>query len=235
MTFHLLQPPPSRPGRPLASTQETTLDLLWIQDGVVAFAGGRGTSPLYRAVLAVDGPAYTPRALAAAESGALGGYRAVLDRLDHPLQVVVRAMPYQVTTYAARWEARADVLPAPLAALAREHAGWARRELAGLGLLVRHAYVVVPAEDPPTAASPAHNLRNRLHWGSLRKLAPEHAREVLAERCARVQSGLGAAGVRASRLDDLALARLYRACWSPSTRDADRHDRDLAARFGATS
>ena len=57
----LLHPAPSRPDRPPASAQETTLDLLWIQDGVVAFAGGRGTSPLYRAVLAVDGPPHTPR------------------------------------------------------------------------------------------------------------------------------------------------------------------------------
>jgi hypothetical protein len=235
MTPGLLHPAPSRPARPPASAQESTLDLLWIQDGVAAFAGGRGTSPLYRAVLALEGPPHTPRALAAAESGTLGGYRAVLDRLDHAVQVVVRALPVDTTAYAARWETRAALLPAPLAALAREHAGWARRELAGLGLLVRHAYMVVPAEEPPTAHSPAQSLRERLRRAPVSTLAVERARAVLAERCTRLVSGLGAAGVRAARLDDLDLARLYRACWSPSMPHADRFDRDLAAVFGRTS
>jgi len=235
MTLGLLHPASYESGRPPASAQETTLDLLWIHNGVVAFAGGRSTSPVYRAVLGLEGPAHTPRALAATESGALGGYRAVLDRLDHVVQVVVRAVPFETTTYAARWETRAAVLPAPLAALAREHADWARRELDGLGLLVRHAYLVVPAEDPSTTPSPAHSLRERLRRGPLPTLAVDRAWAVLAERCARLQSGLGAAGVRATRLDDLDLARLYRACWSPSTPHADRLDRDLTAVFGRTS
>src|SRR5437870_8491546 len=145
-----------------ASIQATTLDLLWIHDSVVCFAGARVGAPLFRAVLALDGPAHTPRALAAGDPGALAGYRALLGHLDHPLQVLVRTEPVDATVRAARWETRAATLSPPLAALAREHAAWARRELPGVGLLVRRAYVVVPAEDPPADHSPVIALRQRL-------------------------------------------------------------------------
>src|SRR5438105_1880512 len=79
-----------------ASIQATTLDLLWIHEGVACFAGARSNAPLFRAVLAVDGPAHTPRALAATDPGALAGYRALLGHLDHPLQVLVRSEPLDV-------------------------------------------------------------------------------------------------------------------------------------------
>src|SRR5438093_10289670 len=148
--------------RARASIQATTLDLLWIHDGVVCFAGAGGGAPLFRAVLALEGPAHTPRALAAGDPGALAGYRALLGHLDHPLQVLVRTEPVDATARAARWETRATALLPPLAALAREHAAWARRELPGLGLLIRRAYVIVPAEDPPTDHSPVIALRQRL-------------------------------------------------------------------------
>jgi hypothetical protein len=231
----IVHPDPPRPSRQPASAQETTLDLLWIEDGVAAFAGGRGAWALYRAVLAVEGPAHTPRALAASESGVLAGYRGVLDRLDHAVQVVVRAAPFDTRGYAARWEERAAVLPGPMASLAREHAAWARRELPEVCMLVRRAYLVVPAEDLPAPASPTASFRKHLGRGRLPAPGVEDARAVLAERCARLQSGLGAAGVRATRLDDLGLAQLYRACWSPSTLEADSSDRDLAALFEKTS
>src|SRR5947199_392321 len=82
-----------------------------------------------------------------ATPGALAGYRAALGRLDHRVQVVIRAIPIDTAATAARWDARAAVLPDPLAALARDQAAWIRRELPTLGLLVRRAYLVVPAED----------------------------------------------------------------------------------------
>src|SRR5256885_4269851 len=98
-----------------ASIQATTLDLLWIHDGVVCFAGGRGGAPLFRAVLALGGPAHTPRALAAGNPGALAGYRALLGHLDHPLQVLVRTEPVDAADRSARWEGRAGILPGRLA------------------------------------------------------------------------------------------------------------------------
>src|ERR687885_801766 len=83
-----------------ASIQATTLDLLWIHDGVVCFAGPPGAAPSFRAVLAL------------------------LGHLAHMLQVLVRTEPMDATAMAARWDARAAVLPGPLAAIAREHAAW---------------------------------------------------------------------------------------------------------------
>ena len=61
---------------------------------------------------------------------------------------------------------------------------------------------------------------------------PLWARVVLTERCDRLSSALGAAGVRATRLDDLALARLYRLCWGAHLSGEGRLDRDLVALFG---
>jgi hypothetical protein len=214
---------------PRASIQATTLDLLWIDEGIVCFAAGRAGVPVLRAILALDGPAHTPRALAAANPGALDGYRALLSQLDHALQVLVRAVPADTASEAARWETRAAVLPGPLAELAREHATWVRRELAGLGLLVRRAYVVVPA-DEPVEQHPIPAVV--LHRGRPPTVSLERARVLLRERCARLSAALEAAGVGARRLDDLALAPLYRACWNPTTPGADRQDRDLAAAFG---
>jgi hypothetical protein len=221
--------------RPRASIQGTTLDLLWIHNGMVCFAGVRSAAPLFRAVLALDGPAHAPRTLAAADPGSLAGYRALLGHLDHTLQVLVRAEPVDAASRAARWENRAAVLPPPLAALAREHAAWVRRELPALGLLVRRAYLVVPAEDLQEDSTPAAVFRQRLRRQPVPTVTVDQARTVLAERCARLVAAVQAAGVRAWCLDDLALARLYRACWNPSAPDADRLDRDLVAAFGRTS
>jgi hypothetical protein len=216
------------------SIQATTLDLLWIRDGVACFAGARTSAPLLRAVLVLDGPAHTPRALADADPGALAGYRALLGSLDHRVQVLVRTEAADDAAEAARWEACAINLPPPLAALAREHAAWARRELPLQNLLVHHAYLVVPAEGPPTDdTSPAVALRRQIHPPLSPVSQMEQARVTLEDRCFRLIAALGAAGVGARRLGDLDLARLYRACWSPRGASAERVDRDLVAVFGS--
>jgi len=215
-----------------ASIQATTLDLLWIRDGVVCFAGARDSAPLLRAVLSLDGPAHTPRALADADPGALAGYRALLGSLDHRVQVLVRTEAANTAAEAARWDACAGNLPPPLAALAREHATWTRGELPLLNLLVHRAYLVVPAEDPPADhPPPAVELRRQIRAPLALVTQVEEAHVTLEDRCARLMAGLGAAGVGARRLDDLALARLYRACWSPTAPGAERVDRDLVAAF----
>ena len=217
-----------------ASIQATTLDLLWISAGVVCFAGPRPDAPLFRAILGLAGPPQTPRGLAEAGAGALAGYRAVLGGLDHPFQILVRPELFDAAAEAARWEARASVLLPPLDALAREHAGWVRRELAGASLLVRRAYLVIPAES---AAQERPNIAARA--GLRREAAPsldtERAKAMLAERCERLSCALAGAGVAARRLDDFALARIYRDCWGSRGSDGDRLDRDLAALLGTSA
>jgi hypothetical protein len=227
-----LRPRPDQPRsetRRRASIQATTLDLLWISVGVVCFAGPQPDAPLYRAVLTVAGPPQTPRGLAESGAGALAGYRALLGGLDHPVQVLVRPELFDAGAEAVRWEARAPELPAPLAELAREHAAWVRGELASASLLVRRAYLVVPAESAATDERPDWGARARLGSKPGPSLDAERARAVLAERCERLASALAGAGVAARRLDDLALARLYRDCWGTRGSAGDRLDRDLAA------
>jgi hypothetical protein len=223
----------SRPGNTthLSSIQETTLDLLWIADGAVCFAGSK-RAPLYRAVLAVAGP---PEAFAGSEHAerALSGYAAVLNGLEHPLQLLTRTEDMDVAAYAARWENAAARLPADLAALAREHASWARRQLAALGLLERRLYLIVPADEP---APPAHTLVNQLRQRSRSAHSDQAgALAALSERCDRLQHLLKSAGIRSARLDDIGLARLYRACWGHALGGQQRFDRDVLAFFSAAS
>jgi hypothetical protein len=151
------------------------------------------------------------------------------------LHVVVRAVPFDAVTYAARFESRSASLPAQLAALAKEHARWARRELEARRLLSRRAYVVVPAEratapKPLPARAIPRGVRQWL-WRRPevdQQLDLVQAAQVLDERCARLSGALGAAGVGTRRLDDLELARLYRACWGAQRQ---RGDRDLLIAF----
>jgi hypothetical protein len=236
----LLGPRP-KPGQPRsqtrrrASIQATTLDLLWISGSVVCLAGPQPDAPLYRAVLTLAGPPQTPRGLAESGAGALAGYRAMLGGLDHPIQIMVRPERFDAAAEAARWDARASVLPPPLDAIALEHAGWARRELASASLLVRRAYLVIPAESAATQERPSVAARPRLLREPAPNLDADRARTVLDERCERLSSALAGAGVAARRLDDFALARLYRDCWGGGGAAGDRFDRDLAALLGRSA
>jgi hypothetical protein len=215
-----------------SSIQEATLDLLWIADRVACFAGPKH-APLYRAVLAVAGP---PEAFAGSEHAerALAGYAAVLNGLEHPLQLLARTEEMDVATYAGRWDNAASRLPPPLAALAQEHAGWARRHLPPLGLLERRLYLVIPAEQ---RAPPARSLVNQLRQRARRHRSTQSdqagALSALSERCDRLQHLLKSAGIRSARLDDIGLARLYRACWGHALGGERRFDRDVVAFFAA--
>ena len=238
MSVLSLRPRPGQPRsetRRRASIQATTLDLLWISGGVVCFAGPRPEAPLYRAILAMAGPPQTPRGLAEANAGVLGGYRAMLGGLDHAVQILVRPQPFDAGAVATRWDARAAALPAPLDALAREHAAWVRTELGSANLHVRRAYVVVPAESAARDERPGWRARSRLGSKPAPGLDAEQAKAVLAERCQRLSSALAAAGVAAWRLDDLAIARLYRECWGTRGPAGDRLDRDLAVLLGRSA
>jgi len=226
-------------GSGVSSIQETTLDLLWIAHDVACFAG-LGKSLLYRAVLAVAGP---PEAFAGSDHAdrALAGYAAFLNSLQCTVQFLVHAEDVDAGAYAQRWEARVRQLPPALARLAREHAVWARQELGKLGLLKRRLYLVVGAD---TAMSPIRSLAGATRWvgtglrrrwgrGMPRPSDATQAIAVLAERCDRLQKMLKDAGVRASRLGDVALARLYRACWGHANAGEQRFDRDVQAFFVA--
>ena len=208
----------------LASVQETSLDIVWIRDGVVCL-GSRSADRCYRAVLAVQGP---PEAFAPEVERLqplLDGFASFLNALGQPstlppaaLQALVLAEPTDLAEYAARLELRARALPPHLAREALADAAWARQVGPQLGLLERRGYLVVPAESVPSA-----NLAGRfgsapprlVRWlGPRGALDEASARQALDTRCTELIQRLERGGVLAQRLGDVALARLFHACWS---------------------
>jgi hypothetical protein len=210
--------------RGLASVQETSLDIVFIRDGVVCL-GHRQAERCYRAALAVEAP---PEAFAPEIERVqplLDGFARFLNALGQAsalppaaLQALVLAEPADLAGYAARLEERAAALPPHLAREALADAGWARQEGQKLGLLDRRSHLVVPAESLPGAglASRLGSARPRLaRWlGARPVLDGAAARQALDIRCAELIERLARAGVCAQRLDDPALARLFHACWS---------------------
>ena len=210
--------------RGLGSIQKTSLDLVWIRDGVVCL-GARPAERCYRAVLTVEGP---PEAFAPEVDRLqplLDHFAGFLNALGQPgvlppsiLQALVLAEPADLSEYAARLKERAGVLPPGLAREALADAAWARHNGPALGLLDRRGYLVVPAEPVPGA-----DLLGRLGSGRPRfvrwfgagpTLDEEGARQALDVRCAELIERLERGGVRAERLDDARLVRLFHACWS---------------------
>jgi len=221
--------------RALASIQETTLDVDWIRDGVVCI-GTRSSERCYRAALVVEGP---PEAFAPEPERAqppLDAFANFLNALAHALQAVVLPEPATLDSYAAQLEKRAVLLPPALAAEARADAAWARQEGPRLGLLDRRGYVIVPAEDIPSADLLGRlcAASGRFSWPSrgVPHLDAPTARERLGERCAALGERLARGGVWSQRLDDAGLARLFHTCWSawssrPVHALTDRFDQDL--------
>jgi hypothetical protein len=218
----------------LASVQETSLDVVWIRGGVVCL-GSRPADRCYRAVLAVQGP---PEAFASEVERLqplIDGFAGFLNALAQPstlppaaLQAEVLAQPTDLREYAARLEDRARALPPHLAREALADAAWARQTGPELGLLERRGYVVVPAESLPSMdlAGRLGSAPPRLaRWfGSRTMLDEETARRALADRCAELVERLARGGVLAQRLGDLALARLFHACWSRRRDGRFEHD-----------
>jgi hypothetical protein len=221
--------------RTLASLQETSLDIVWIRDGVVCL-GYRPAERCYRATLAVEGP---PEAFAQEVERAqplLDGFASFLNALGQSstlppgaLQALVRSEPTDLGEYAARLERRALMLPPHLAREVLTDAAWARQKGPGLGLLDRRGYLVVPAESVP-GVDPVSRLgavRSRFgRWFGARPLLDAAgARRALDTRCAELIERLVRGGVWAQRLDDAGLTRLFQACWS--RRRDDRFEQDL--------
>jgi hypothetical protein len=219
----------------LASVQDTSLDVVWIRDGVVCL-GQRLGDRCYRSALAVQGP---PEAFAQEIERVqpmLDGFAGFLNAFGQPsvgapsaIQILVRAEPGDLSEYATRLESRAKELPRELALQALADATWARQTGPALGLLPRHAYVVIPAESLPGAdvAGRLGTARSRL--GSWFRVTPgldeAAARKSLDVRCGELCERLARCGVWAQRIDDAGLTRLFQACWS-RRRDV-RFEQDL--------
>ena len=118
-----------------------------IADGVVTFTDGRR-----RAALEVGSVNFA--ALGEARQRELvAGYAAVVDSLAHPIQILVRTVPHDLTPYLAGREGRAAREPnARLRRLSRERNAFVRRLAGSRTFVDRRFYLVVPADEPRPAA-----------------------------------------------------------------------------------
>lgn len=182
------------------------LPLEEIVDGILCVRGGE-----YRAVLQAQSLNFALKSEEEQEA-VLAGYRAFLNGLSHPLQVLVRILPTDVEPYLAGF--RGNVLARgnseAIRRLAQDHEAFVRGLARERTLLERRFYVVVPAAEHDTAMS--------LRWPWQRKHGRHEERQLavaaaqLTARCQEVTQGLLAFGVSSRRLESEALAELWAAC-----------------------
>lgn len=171
-------------------------DVVWLRDG-----GGR-------AVLAV-GSINFALAGAAEQEAVLAGYRAFLNGLRFPLQVLVRVEATDVEHYLGGLRTRIGSSPM-LARLALDHETFVRRLAREHTLLERRFHVVVPAGDDEPA--PASTPPIRLPWRRDGATPSQHAAltvRTLTERCDQVAQALAGLGLHTCRLAGRELAELW--------------------------
>jgi hypothetical protein len=206
-----------------ASVQSVRLGLEAIRDGVVGLVGGD-----YRAVLEVSGTA-SPFDDDLRLEAVLAGFATFLNGLSYPVQILVRASPVDLSRYVANLEERGrERLAGQLAALAHDHAAFVQGLARQRTLLERRFYLVVPAESLASRSwasrfSHGRDARDRDREEPRR----DAARHQLSFRCDDLTRQLGRCGLATRRLDDLELAQLYLACWSPERARAQRFRQQL--------
>jgi hypothetical protein len=199
--------------------QATRLGIEAIRDEVVAFDDGE-----YRAVLDVSGTA-SPFEDDARQEAVLAGFSACLNALSYPIQILVRASPVDLSRYVASLEERGrQLLDGQLASLAHDHAAFVQGLVRQRTLLERRFYVVVPAQSPARVGW-ASRLRGAK--GAEDEPRRDAARHQLTFRCDDLSRQLARCGLAVRRLEDLELAQLYLACWSPERARAQRFRQQL--------
>ena len=166
----------------------------------------------------------------------LAAYSQFLNSVTFAFQLVVQVHPVDLSWYVARVEERARALSPALVAIARDHAAYVQALTRQRTLLERRIYVVVPWTSTVEGTGKQSRLRlTRLLPGTGRSVGgtdkahnTEMIRRLLSDRCEVIGRQLGRAGLRATRLDDLGLARLYHTSWAPEVARAQRLRRELA-------
>jgi hypothetical protein len=190
--------------RRFASAQEL-LPLEDIVDGVLCLRGGD-----YRAVLEAQSVNFALKSDSEQEA-IMAGYRAFLNALSYPIQVVVRILPTDVEPYLTALQGQASARGTEaLRRLALDHEAFVRRLARERTLLERRFYVVVPA-----GLEGAFERRGtRWPWqgrAANNRHSLEAAREQLTFRCQEIAQGLGGFGVATRRLGSDELVELWSA------------------------
>jgi hypothetical protein len=171
-----------RPGdRRFASVQEI-LPLEDVADNVLSLRGGD-----YRAVLEAQSVNFALKS-DSEQQAIMAGYRAFLNALSYPIQVVVRILPTDVEPYLAALRAQASCRSAEtLRRLALDHEAFVRR-------LARERTLL---ERPWQGRATGH------------RQGLDAAREQLAFRCQEIAQGLDGFGVTTRRLSSDELVELW--------------------------
>jgi hypothetical protein len=193
----------AKPLRPLAGVQDL-LPLEDIVDDVLCLRGGD-----YRAILEAQSVNFALKSEAEQEA-IMAGYRAFLNSLSHPIQVLVRILPTDVEAYLAGLRERLGGRSGEtLRRLALDHEAFVRRLARERTLLERRFYVVVPA-----GLEGAFERRGiRWPWQTTPSVQQnlEAAGRQLGFRCEELAQALASFGVATRRLNSEELAHLWNA------------------------
>lgn len=217
------------------SSVQVRLDLSAIDNGVACF--GSGGRREYCAVVEVAG---SQESLARVDDNKqeelLAAYAQFLNSLTFPFQLVVQVYPVDLAWYVTRVEERARTLSPALVAIARDHAAYVQGLTRQRTLLERHVYIVLPWASDTEESNATRGFPLMRMLGGKRRTsttADEQLRintidRVLTDRCEAIGRQLSRAGLRATRLDDLGLARLYHVSWAPEVARTQRLRRELS-------
>jgi hypothetical protein len=184
-------------------------DLLPLEDiieNVLCLRGGD-----YRGVLEAQSINFALRSETEQE-GIIAGYRAFLNALSYPLQVVVRILPTDVEAYLDGLRQRPRVRgDDTLRRLALDHESFVRRLARERALLERRFYIVIPAGLD--GAFERHGMR--WPWQGAPRDVHQHleaAAHQLDFRAQEISQALASFGVSARRLGGDEIAQLWSDC-----------------------
>ncbi|MDQ6673255.1 MAG: hypothetical protein M3069_21365, partial [Chloroflexota bacterium] len=219
----------------MSAAVQARLDLAALEGGVACFGTGSPTHAV--ALLDVVG---AEGALASADDATqeelLAGRAQFLNAQTTPFQVLVRAEPIDLEGHLRRVQARVELLPEALRAIALDYLGYVPALAHQRTLLERHCYVVLPDQRAEIPAVAVSRKFQRL-VGRGRQAEPSDDPEAVSTSVARrlqaradlVGRQLGRSGLRTRRLDSRQIGELLHRCWSPELARVQRLRDELGA------
>jgi hypothetical protein len=186
---------PQAPGQSISGIGSVIKSFVRLREvaGDVACLSFGGRAYHYRGILKVDTVNF---ALMSEEDqdALIEGFKAFLNGLSFPIQILIRNLPYRLDEYLRSVEAT----PGDLAEVALDHAQFVRQLAAKRALVKREFYIIVPAD-----ASITRNKREAL----------VNAQTQLKLRVDELLRQLERIGLGGQRLTDKAIIALYHSCF----------------------
>ncbi|HLI52216.1 MAG TPA: hypothetical protein VKU87_10485 [Thermomicrobiaceae bacterium] len=201
-----------------ASIQDVHIRVDHIEDDIVFLVGGEA-----RAVVAVSGVDF-PHQGATEQAALVAGFASFLNSLTFPIQILLRAVPLDVSRLVSDLEDRLDQLPPELVEFGRDHSLFLRGLARERTLLDRQSFVVIPSGDDTRLLQRRWWIHRRADMAAL-----DAIRWQLLDRCEEVTRGLGRCALTVRRLESAELLRLFASCWCPGQTQTRLAPRDLLA------